>query len=64
MAEDLKHVPGSIGDEFGAVLRETIRQNKRYRKALECIAANTCCERCREAALVAKAALQEDPCTT
>lgn len=24
MAEDLKHVPGSIGDEFGAVLREKL----------------------------------------
>ena len=32
MAEDIKHVHGSIGDEFGAVLRETIAENKRLRE--------------------------------
>ena len=32
-------------------------ERDRLREALECIAKNTCCERCQEAALVAKAAL-------
>lgn len=32
--------------------------NRRLTEALESIAANTCCDRCQEAALVARAALQ------
>jgi hypothetical protein len=32
---------------------------ERLRAALESIAKNTCCDRCQEAALVAKAALRE-----
>jgi hypothetical protein len=34
---------------------------KAYRSALQSIAANTCCDRCQEAALVAKAALTPPP---
>lgn len=33
----------------------------RYREALESIAANTCCEPCQEAKLVAKSALATQP---
>jgi len=32
---------------------------ERLREALRSIASNTCCDRCQEAALVARAALQE-----
>jgi hypothetical protein len=34
-------------------------ENKKLRTALRSIAANTCCDRCQEAALVARAALGE-----
>lgn len=36
------------------------RENERLREALESIAANACCDRCQEAALVAKAALRRE----
>lgn len=32
----------------------------RYREALQSIAANGCCDRCQEAALVARKALRDD----
>lgn len=35
-------------------------QSERYREALASIAANTCCEDCGEAALVAAAALEKE----
>ena len=35
-------------------------ENERLREALESIAANACCDRCQEAALVAKAALRRE----
>lgn len=50
-------------------LREELRQSsidhtraevERLREALESIAANACCDRCQEAALVAKAALRRE----
>lgn len=34
---DIQHVHGSIGDEFGAVLRETIAENKRMKLELELV---------------------------
>ena len=34
-------------------------ENERLREALQSIAKNTCCDRCQEAALVAKEALQD-----
>ena len=39
----------------------TRAENERLREALKSIAANACCDRCQEAALVAKAALKEPP---
>jgi hypothetical protein len=36
---------------------------QRLREALESIAANACCDRCQEAALVAKAALRREETT-
>ena len=51
-------------------LRDELRQSgidhtraevERLREALKSIAANACCDRCQEAALVAKAALKEPP---
>ena len=38
-------------------MRQFMKANLRYREALESIAANTCCDKCQEAALVAKTAL-------
>lgn len=46
-------------DLQGKVIRKTTILN-RYRTALVSIAANTCCNRCQEAALVAQAALTDD----
>ena len=40
-----------------ARIAELEAENQRLRDALRSIAANTCCDRCQEAALVAKAAL-------
>jgi hypothetical protein len=37
-------------------------EHARFKMALESIAINTCCEKCQEAALIARAALQQkDP---
>lgn len=44
-------------DDLGARLDAEITLADRYRSALEGIAANTCCENCQEAALVAHLAL-------
>ena len=42
--------------------RDTLRaENVRLREALEAIAKNTCCNRCQEAALVARHALKREP---
>jgi hypothetical protein len=38
-------------------LVDCIEENEKLREALESIAKNTCCDKCQEAALVAKAAL-------
>ena len=35
-------------------------EHARFKMALESIAANTCCDRCQEAALVARTALNRD----
>jgi hypothetical protein len=40
-----------------SIYRAKDAESQRYRTALESIAANTCCDRCQEAALVAQAAL-------
>jgi hypothetical protein len=54
-----------IEDTFRALLQENDRLrlrppiDRRLRAALESIAKNTSCDRCQEAALVAKAALRE-----
>lgn len=38
--------------------RDLKAENERLRTALESIAANTCCDKCREAGLVARTALR------
>jgi len=43
--------------EFLDSLDDLLIQNHEYRKALEMIAFNTCCDSCREAALVARKGL-------
>jgi hypothetical protein len=40
-------------------IRELLADNERLRKALQSIADNGCCDRCQEAALVARAALAQ-----
>jgi hypothetical protein len=40
-------------------IRPLFEQQRRYLEALRSIASNTCCDRCQEAALVARAALKE-----
>jgi hypothetical protein len=40
-------------------LQKLETENKRLREALQSIAANSCCDKCQEAALVARKALQE-----
>lgn len=39
-------------------IRDDAKEIKRLRAALQSIANNTCCDRCQEAALVAKGALK------
>ena len=49
--------------EIDLLLRQLMqekRENDRLREALRSIARNTCCNGCREAALVARAALGEE----
>lgn len=47
-----------IGATYAASLPEALESARRYRKALESIAASACCDRCNEAKLVAAAALR------
>ena len=42
---------------IAAALTEARAEGDRMKKALESIASNTCCDKCQEAALVAKKAL-------
>lgn len=49
--------------EATKLLSEEREKNERLREALESIAANACCDRCQEAALVAKAALRREETT-
>jgi hypothetical protein len=44
-------------ERMNAAWSREVDENNRLRAALESIAANTCCDRCQEAALVARAAL-------
>lgn len=45
---------------YAASRSEDIEEIERLREALKSIAANTCCDNCQEAALVARAALRGD----
>ncbi len=51
---ELGHAPAG-GEEFKAGWRQAL-----FEEALQSIAANTCCDRCQEAALVAKRALDRE----
>jgi hypothetical protein len=44
-----------------ALLERSAGDAFRHKRALESIAANTCCDTCREAAFVARAALGAEP---
>ena len=51
--------PDQFTADFAARLLFDVQQTmKRYEEALHSIAANACCDRCHEAALVAKQALR------
>jgi len=58
----LCHKPDKDSDDYKAGLqagRAESADADRYRMALESISKNTCCDRCQEAALVAKVALAQ-----
>lgn len=59
LADELKNGWAGKMDAV-AELRNLHAENERLREALESIAANACCDRCQEAALVAKAALRRE----
>ena len=64
MSETTRFVP-YLGRTFSKIAKDIYeRQDMQmrlnvYEKALNKIAANTCCDNCQEAALVARAALKE-----
>ena len=49
----------TFGNDYSDVFLPAIDEIERLREALRSIASNTCCDRCQEAALVARAALKE-----
>ena len=60
LAEWIESDPIPGDDKIASTLRRQHAENERLREALESIAANACCDRCQEAALVAKAALRRE----
>ena len=60
MSEKSEALADRLDDERMNLIERLADENERLREALESIAANACCDRCQEAALVAKAALRRE----
>ena len=60
MSEKPEALADRLDDERMNLIERLADENERLREALESIAANACCDRCQEAALVAKAALRRE----
>lgn len=63
MNEKPEALADRLDDERMNLIERLADENERLREALESIAANACCDRCQEAALVAKAALRREETT-
>ena len=61
MSEKPEALADRLDDERMNLIERLADENERLREALESIAANACCDKCQEAALVAKAALRREP---
>ena len=59
MAAEIERLAGIL-DRLRIAYAEKDAEADRLREALESIAANTCCDKCQEAALVARAALAKE----
>ena len=60
MSEKPEALADRLDDERMNLIERLADENERLREALESIAANACCDRCQEAALVARAALRRE----